>query len=536
MAPAPFIVLVAGTVQSERQKNLDSATARSHAARVAHSRRGVYGPKRLEELERLHVTQSQSQSRRPKKKPAQQQAAVMPPIGKLFKGNSDPFQVAGLEITPEVNRILCFAREVMVPGQYYNSMYRRLSFGPSGTSSAPPLAQVSVIISRGGATRDWLTTKDSLQSECAVLARLSAYASVMAKVNPDLEWARMASLKMRDRAISLLRKGLQDSIAKGNDDVSQFLLPLYGLFNGECVDGNVKAAFEHSKIIRQIFESGVYTIQILLQVLYNDVDLAVKCGHRTYLDVDGWCPKVLAGLSQKFSQLAAARLSAPQEEDLHPQVSYQPLRRLWLARMAVVQSIKRGAFQAQQVGDQQLQDLVFAYFTASGFTDHGQLNNMYHDLFEAKILQDKSAAERYTLAGMIATLQYLARRVGHDCIINGVDVRDASPKLMAQMKSCIQLSLSSSDPPASHEFADAQLWMAYVGALEEERRRAQMKARGRECNMLIRRGWFTTRFQDQAQLMGIRLWSEVQTIAERFLHVGFVDPHGSLWVEDLINP
>ena len=254
------------------------------------------------------------------------------------------------------------------------------------------------------------------------------------------------------------------------------------------------------------------------------------------LDVEVWCPKVFAGLFLQFERLAAAHFPTAKDEDLHPNVTYEPLRRLWLGRMALVQSINEGAFQAKRIASQQLQDLVFAHFTASGFMDTGQLNNMYYDLVEAKILEDKSAAERYALAGMIAAMQYLARRFGHDCIINGVDIRDASPMLMLQLESCVRLSLSTSDSRELHEFADAHLWMAYVGAMEEERKRARKKAWSFKGKEIPPRVWFTPRFQNQAQLMGVHTWSEVQAIAERFLYAAFVEPDGALWVDELIKP
>jgi hypothetical protein len=152
-----------------------------------------------------------------------------------------------------------------------------------------------------------------------------------------------------------------------------------------------------------------------------------------------------------------------------------------------VRSITEGSFRAQRLASQPMQDLVFAYLTANGFMDHGQLNNMYHDLVEGKILEDISSAQRFTLAGMIAALQYTARRVGHDCIINGVDVRDASPKLMEQLGSCIRLSLDMSGARELREFSDANLWMASVGALEEQRGSLKPKHPGSRRKALRRR-------------------------------------------------
>ena len=221
MASAPFIIVVSGVNQSERNKNLEVAKARSHAARISHSRKSVYGPKRPEKP--VKKESQPSQSSQPLHSIAK--AAVVPSVGKPFKGNSDPFRVDGLEITPEINRILTFTAEVGVPGQYYNTIYHRLFFGASGRSDQKYSTQASAVISRGAAMRDWLTSQGGLQDECAVLARLSAYASVILKVNPDLEWARMASLKMRQRAITLLRKTLGESIVKGMRTWQSFCFP-----------------------------------------------------------------------------------------------------------------------------------------------------------------------------------------------------------------------------------------------------------------------------------------------------------------------
>ncbi len=527
MAKNTFIIIVSNITQSEREKNLEVARARSHTARVMHGRKR--GQRSTEYIPSDQVKPN-SQGHTTFSASNKGTGAVLPLI-KPFKGNSDPFHMVGLEITPEINRILTFARDVMVPRQYYNSMYRRMSLGVTHDRSSE---KDSAMISRGGATRDWQTTQGSIKDECAVLARLSAYASVMVKVNPDLQWPRTASLFLRQRAIKLLKLALTEKIRKGDENIAHFLLPLYGLFNGECIDGNIDAAYEHGKILKLIFESGTFTIQLLIQVPYIDVDFAVKDGHRTFLDVEGWCQKVLDGLVQKF--IREAQPPTPNDDDLHPCVAYEPLRQLWLGRLSVVRCISEGTYMVQRCASQSIQDLVFAYFSARGFMDHGRLNNMYHDLVEAKVLDERSEAERLTLAGMIAALQYIARRTGHDCVINGVDIRDASGQLMAQLEDCMRISIAKSNTQELQDFAEAYLWMAFVGTLETERRReGNVKAFQQIRDRAFSGVWFASRLRKQADVLGIRSWPAMRKISEKFIYADFLEPNGSTWFEGVLD-
>ena len=171
--------------------------------------------------------------------------------------------------------------------------------------------------------------------------------------------------------------------------------------------------------------------------------------------------------------------------------------------------------------------MAFAYIAATGFIDLGQLNNMYLDLIEGAVFTEASVAERYLQAALVIALEYLARRVGHECIINGVDIRDASTELMTQLRFAAEFTWEASTPEELFEFQDAHLWVLYVGALDEQRKMRM----GRDVVVL----WFGPRQKSQALQTGVKTWSQMRCIAERFLYASFIDPDGSIWFEDLVN-
>ena len=258
----------------------------------------------------------------------------------LLRGSSDPFDSFAIAITPEVNRFISFVRDAAIPCTYFNNMFRGLS---SGVTAKASVLERSTFISAPGALRDWQQMKESLNDECAGLARLAGYASMMAQVSRGDNWARLASLRMRERSTRLLRLLLEQSNSMTEKTTADCLPHLYGLFRAECFDGNVTAAAYHARVLRAVFERGNFTMQLLTQVLYNDVDLAIKRTKRTLIDVDSWCPRVLNGPLTKIRE-SIPILQAEQDHDLHSNITYQPLQNLWLRRKLVVKSVYEKPF------------------------------------------------------------------------------------------------------------------------------------------------------------------------------------------------
>lgn len=502
--------------QSIRDRELQDAWARAHAARVSHrdsKRRGSALAKRKSPPQRLRVSKSTFTGR-------DDQTGV---ILHALKGNSDPFDSFGIVITPEINQFIVFVREVAIPSTYFNGVYRRMSSLDSRIPGSPIVLEKSKYISSPAAIRDWQQLTDSLQDECTALARLAGYASVMAQVVPDNRWARFASMKMQTRAITLLRQFIHEHQPTLEESLTTVLPHLYGLFRTECINNNVTGAAYHARMLRTIFEKGFFTPQLLIQTLYNDVDLALKHTHKTFLDVDDWCPKVVAGTLTTIRN--ALPIFKDPDQDFHPSISYPKLLRLWRQRYLFAVTIYERPFPAQRWSQRSLGDMAFIYMSITSFLEHGQLINLYVDLTNGEVLPQADPAERHLQAALIMALLYVARRNAHESIVGGVDIRDAAPQIMRQLKSSSITAWYACSCAQLTEYEAAFLWIFYVGTIEEKRRELS----GRETS-----GWFATQLWTQAQTMGVENWSQMQCIAKQFLYTNIVDPDGSLWFDDLL--
>ena len=350
------------------------------------------------------------------------------------------------------------------------------------------------------------------------------YASTMALVVPEHRgWAHLASLKMQVRAVELLRDKVEQHPPTLEESKTTVLPGLYGIFRTECINQNVPAAACHAKVLRSMFERGYFTLQLLIQTLYNDVELAVKKMHRTFLDVDVWCPKVLANTLTTIEEYIPLFQMTPRH--FHPTITYPGLLALWPRRHFFAVGAYENPFPARKWQERSIGDMAFVYIGLRNSMEHGQLINMCFDLLEGRVFQEAGASERYVQAALVIALLYMARRNARECFIGGIDIRDASDELMCQLSHSITLAWTDSSPGDMKRFEDAFLWMLYVGTVHEQKRQET----GRAVAV-----WFEPRLRYQARLMAVSTWSQMEGIAEKFLCTPLIEPNGWQWFEKMV--
>jgi hypothetical protein len=367
----------------------------------------------------------------------------------------------------------------------------------------------------------------SLENECAALARLAGYASTMAVVVPGARnWAHVASLEMQLRATQLLQRTIDENNNALKESTTVVLPILYGLFRTECINQNVGAAAFHARILRWLFEQGHFTLQILIQSLCHDIDLAAKTTKRTFFDIDSWCVKAVAPtLTAIESKLPLFQRRPP---EFHSSISLPRLRSLWAGRHFFAVLAYETPFPAQRWGERSAGDLAFIYMSLRTFLEHGQLINLYMDLMEGCEMKSSRPADRYMQAALTVALIYMGRRNAHECYIGSVDVRDASPNLVRELQRTLTLTWDhlASEVESDQEYSEAFLWMLYVGALNEKR----MAMTG-----LPHTVWFCRRLCEHARACGVKTWSQMRVIAEQFLYTPLIGPDGSIWFDNLLQ-
>ncbi len=104
-----------------------------------------------------------------------------------------------------------------------------------------------------------------------------------------------------------------------------------------------------------------------------------------------------------------------------------------------------------------------------------------------------------------------------------------SAELMRQLLRCTAMIFDTCADAELTRFADAHLWVAYVGAMEEVRRARRVPA------SQALETWFREMLRTQCKRLNVWTWPQMRAIAERFLYASFLEPDGSLWFVEILG-
>ncbi|KIW76267.1 hypothetical protein Z517_11013 [Fonsecaea pedrosoi CBS 271.37] len=494
--------------QKPRQKQLDSSRARAHAARVSHDwRRGDHLPQWLPQ-----GTEVDAQSEDGNGDQLSKVAA--------FGGNSDPFRCFAIEITPELNRILTFTRDVALRAHYTPLAVRKISSELAHDFEKPYI--------RGG----WADIAASLRDEGTALARLTTYSQYLSHCVPDPKEMRKLVLQMRMRSLQLLRQKLERHTSSSSvEEKNNLKRHIFSLFDAECFCGNTQAAIIHgATLLKLIEESNKFDAPMAQRLLYIICHSAATSGQRTVPSVGKW----IRDRSEVFlkEQVPPHPLGVPKNHVLHASCTLPELRALfrrcqYVGDASMQPSSTEGPTPKGSVANKQA---AYIYVTVSALIDLSRLNDMFHDLVEGVWMASARKPERYTQAALSVALNYLAREMFGDLTISGTNIRDCSANLMGQLKLTFSKAYQSSTVNDRLDFASAYLWILYVGALCEHRNRDSIW----KADMLDE-SWFSPLLVFQAHLTGAVTWPQMRVVAEQFFYVDIVEPDGAIWFDALLK-
>ena len=216
------------------------------------------------------------------------------PVSPVKKGNSDPFDAWSFEITPQVNDLITFYRDWILPSMYH-------------TDSRKAVTSKS-------AQRDYADTVNGLQDEAGAYAFLARNAFVATKSNPVM---RQVAAEYSGKSTKLLAK----KIASGEDlQNSTTYWHINNLWAGETVDKNLTGAIAHGNMVRHMMGQQVNTGKVdfkqLMYVVYTDCQMSATFVIPPVFDVEQWLPKVLAPI-MNMAAAAAAKLLPPLSADIN---------------------------------------------------------------------------------------------------------------------------------------------------------------------------------------------------------------------------
>lgn len=456
--------------------------------------------------------------------------------GSLQRGNSDPFNSAGITITPQVNQVLGFARDICLPAFYFDDVLRDSS---GATQYSRDVTNSSGWISSPAARDGWEVILDALSDKCTALACLSSWLSLMAACNINPVKAHETSLKMRAGGSALLRQSLIQLNSDTTPDpakLSVFIWQVFWLFYGEFFAGNMSAAQIHGQMLRQACEKAgreIVTDHLLDSIVFVDSNMSAKYMVRTVLDIDHWVPEVFAPIWTKIDNNIPA-ITGEYGENLHPLVSSEPLRTIFIRT-------RQSLILLRQSSQTDSSDIDFAtlyyWLNSHAYVDGGILIHKYLDMMEAdmSLTNPPPAQPRYavyTRASLCLAALYMIRDLGHELKVNGISIVDASSSITQHLKAALAQAHALM-PTSEHRLRSAHLWCAYVGALDEQREHLILDHAEKDTPAPVLRDaagmYFNHLFAELAQSMGLLSWQQVADVLKQFIYTDAAEPHGSRW-------
>ncbi|RMD42593.1 hypothetical protein DV735_g2530, partial [Chaetothyriales sp. CBS 134920] len=431
------------------------------------------------------------------------------PVSPLTRGNSDPFNAWSFGITPQVNDLVKFYRNWILPSMYHSDSRK-------------------AITSRS-ALRDYADTISGLKDEAGAYAFLSRNAFVAARSNPVM---RQVALEYSGKSTALLAKKIKNK--KDLQNATTYW-HINNLWAAETIDLNMAGAVAHGKMVRHLMEEQVSTGKVdfkqLMYVVYTDSQMSATFMIPPLFDVQVWLPRVIAPVWNMAESAAEKICKQPSAEliQLDPSLYATELASIFLARQQTmhlwmaVQAIKEEAEQAP---------LVTLWLIFRAVLSQGKLINLYLKLQQQVAIEsdedmlDQLYAQQYLALAAI----YLTRLWAFNNTVLGKPMFDAGPGILSRLRNVLEASERWPGGPTFHFYKNARIWAAYVGALGEHFNAMHSITLLDPATM-----WFNRQFARLALASNITTWTGIRKVLQGFIYNDQHPPHLSTWFERTVR-
>lgn len=450
----------------------------------------------------------------------------------MLSGYSDPFNAQGIVITPRINRLITFIRDAYLPSVYLTPHSRRC------TQNCPKdvtMANCGNLLGGPSAIRNWQTLQEGFSSEGGGSAWISSWIPLIVQLaapSEAREW-QVIGLKLRAHSIEALRKYLSQRQNQTDPLPMSVALHVTWLFKADCGTGDPTSAIAHVRLLCTLVESMptfLQQTQLLVTVLFNDVEMATATMRKTLFDLDQWVSKRLTPVWT----LGEAYLPEVPEEykDLHDSVQTGSVRSVAL-RLRRCLLFDRAPIAIQDAESVRIGSIVYAWMGSHNLYGVGILMNAHMDLVENEE-SNLTAAQRLTEAAIALTMLQLLRKSMHTAVIDGIDRRDLSSVIIPRLRSTLEKAMSLSNPEDRSHYREAYLWMFHTGAQSEQsRERAGTTGFGK--SPFHRERWFSDKFVEQARLLNVTTWQEVESVLVKFVFNPYLEPCLETWFQETIR-
>ncbi|KIY03559.1 uncharacterized protein Z520_00250 [Fonsecaea multimorphosa CBS 102226] len=546
-------------VQGRASSGLNKSTINAHIARQAHQRRREKQSALLAEGRNRSgdSNNNNTNNNNTEKRQAQQASpytedydsgyesgSIPSPV--VLAGNSDPFSSKVIVVTPEVNRLLIFTRDFILPAFHAN--------------------EAAVVGGRLHMDRFWRDSVRGLDDGgVAGYAYLARSAAILSKLTPR-DRSRIMALQYLGKATSNLRKSIvrRGAGEGGSQEVGDAAWDVYALFCAEIAAGNLPAAAVHGSMLRRLLQPVGRTViaerRLLMVVLQQDITRACLSLTRPSFDLHRWAEENLParitddlnknGSEDHHHPSAFPFSSANLSPSLSPALRFIFLGiREWLDALGIVM-LNRDLFNLELLINGAMKIMVL----------EGHLLNHYLDTMDQWALVQSSPAALAEACMALAAL-YWVRRAAHERMDAGskleeagswafdmsrlvtTTLRDLDARIL-QLEAAAAAASSSSSSSYSAETQlrsrEDRLWCLYVGTIAE-------------CNVRAQQGQSQSQSQsqtsasaEQAHASGdyhgtqlIRLattdmhlsgaWSEVERVLHQYLYIDMISLKAKRW-------
>ncbi|OQV10233.1 hypothetical protein CLAIMM_14261 [Cladophialophora immunda] len=481
----------------------------------------------------------------------------------LRSGNSDPFGAYPVKINPEVNQLISFYRDYLLPAQYHV---------PSTTW-----------VSSANARLDWAICVSTLQEPGLANAFIARSATVAAVLNPAL---RTLAMRYRLRSIQELRVRLLNNAHHTCSDVN--VLQIIMLQKAEIVDKNLSAAAAHAKILQNMFQeqqqrSRTINFTLLQYAIWSDTQISSIFMTPLAFDVSpgGWVVETMqplwdAALSQLGELPQWTTLRDEAEKSLDPSVEGGDLQAFFVSRRTTLQT-----WLLYGLNGLPTPPLIILWLTTTACLQQGRMIKHYtRAVHEAIQCTSPSSAKGEAEDGSVEqaeywyTQQYLilaeflwTHHLSYKVEVCGIDLFDMVPTQLRNLRAALQHAEESGRGLGRHlssKYRNARLWALFIGAHAEfsksksKREMANSALPSTEvvhnnnhqkeapafikCVKTVKHcdpdsheelsdRWFETQLSRQIQDMGLSTWPDVYFVLRGFNYADIIQPLG----EEIFN-
>ena len=422
----------------------------------------------------------------------------------IGNGNSDPFGAYPIPITADVNNLMTFYRDYIIPSIWYKN------FKNKNTMAL--------------AAREWQYNATHLEDEGTAYALIARHGMVAAMSNSGL---RKLALQYVGQSTEVLRRKVAQDQALHTYSSTSIIDNTAMLFNAEILGRNLPAAQAYGRMLillcREQWAQNKLDYRLLMYEVYNDCQLASMFLCPPLFDVDHWLPMVF----EPIWRTAADQLPLLAFDPLDSAMDSEQLQSCFRSRREQLHIYGLRNAEGRLFLDV---PVVMTWFLSKAYIFNGHMVNHY--LRNKAQLQgtgltpevtDHLHAQQYTALAAI----YLTRgpNFNFNTTVLGIPMFDASiiPRTLRRL---LEQSEMSSGRPSWKRYVNARLWAFYAGALVEQ---AEAFAQ-----LSLQHQWFTTHLIELAATLNIMSWDVLRAVLRGFLYSDSLTAQGSIWFDPLI--